>query len=70
MRHKHHLLPAKQVAKAVSMSHKIWLTTPGKRGQAHNDSEMRWITSEYPFDVPGFKDGWMDKYLENWKLIK
>jgi hypothetical protein len=30
---------------------------------------MRWITSEYPYEVPGFKNGWMDKYLENWSQL-
>ena len=64
------VIPATQVAKAVKASHKVWLDMPGKKGQAHNDSEMRWITSEYPFDVPGFKRGWMDKYLENWSQLE
>ncbi len=64
------VIPAKQVSKAVKTSHKIWLETPGKKGQAHNDSEMRWITSSYPFVVPGFKDGWMEKYLENWQQLE
>jgi hypothetical protein len=62
-------MPAKVVSKAVMTSHKIWLNTPGKKGQAHNDSEMRWITSEYPFLVPGFNNGWMNKYLENWSQL-
>lgn len=64
-----YVIPASQVSKAVKANHKIWLETPGKQGQAHNDSEMRWITSEYPLTVPGFKDGWMDKYLENWSQL-
>lgn len=64
-----YVVPAKLVAKAVKAPHDIWLRTPGKQGQVHNDSEMRWITSVYPFPVPGFKDGWMDKYLENWSQL-
>ena len=64
-----YVMPAKVVSKAVMTSHKIWLNTPGKKGQAHNDSEMRWITSEYPFLVPGFTNGWMNKYLENWSQL-
>jgi hypothetical protein len=64
-----YVIPANQVAKAVTRSHKIWLDTPGKKGQSHNDSEMRWITNDYPFPVPGFKGGWMDKYLENWEQL-
>ena len=64
-----YVMPANEVSKAVKTAHRVWLDTPGKQGQAHNDSEMRWITSEYPFAVPGFKDGWMDKYLENWSQL-
>lgn len=64
-----YVIPAKIVSKAVETSHRIWLNTPGKKGQAHNDSKMRWITTEYPFPVPGFKDGWMNKYLENWSQL-
>ncbi len=64
-----YIIPASQVAKAVKTAHKIWLDTPGKNGQAHNDSVMRWITSEYPFAVPGFRNGWMEKYLENWEQL-
>ena len=64
-----YVIPASQVSKAVKTAHRIWLDTPGKQGQAHNDSEMRWITSEYPFTVPGFKNGWMEKYLENWAQL-
>ena len=64
-----YVIPAKLVSAAVKTAYKIWLDTPGKQGQAHNDSEMRWITSEYPYEVPGFKNGWMDKYLENWSQL-
>jgi len=30
---------------------------------------MRWITSEYLFDVPDFENGWTDRYLEAWDLL-
>lgn len=64
-----YVIPAKLVSEAVKTAYKIWLDTPGKQGQAHNESEMRWITSEYPYEVPGFKNGWMDKYLEYWSQL-
>jgi hypothetical protein len=64
-----YVIPAKLVSAAVKTAYKIWLDTPGKQGQPHNESEMRWITSEYPYEVPGFKNGWMDKYLENWSQL-
>jgi len=31
---------------------------------------MRWITSKYPWKVPGISDDWMDEYLEKWELIR
>ncbi len=65
-----YVIPAKLVSKSVKTSHEIWLNTPGKQGQAHNDSEMRWITTSYPYPVAGFKDGWMEKYLENWSQLE
>lgn len=63
------VVPAKKVAQAIKSSHKVWLKTPGKNGQAHNDNVMRWITSKYPWDVPGLKTNWMDNYLEAWELL-
>jgi hypothetical protein len=64
-----YVVPAKKVAKVVSDSHKAWLIEPGKNGQAHNDTVMRWITNEYPREVKGARPGWMDEYLENWELL-
>ena len=63
------VVPAKKVAQAIRSSHTVWLKTPGKNGQAHNDNVMRWITSKYPWDVPGLKTNWMDNYLEAWELL-
>jgi hypothetical protein len=64
-----YVIPANTVAKVVKAAYQAWLSKPGAKGQAHNESEMRWISTSYPFDVPGIKDGWMEKYLENWDLL-
>jgi hypothetical protein len=64
-----YIIPAKQVSKVISSAYQAWLEKPGAKGQAHNESEMRWIATNYPFTVPGVKDGWMDKYLENWAQL-
>lgn len=63
------VIPAKTVSKVVKSAYQAWLIKPGAKGQAHNESGMRWIATNYPFDVPGIKDGWMDKYLENWDSL-
>jgi hypothetical protein len=51
------IVPSKEVAKQVKESHKQWLATPGKKGQAHKDTSMRQFND---------KDG---KYLERWDLL-
>jgi len=63
------IIPAKRVSQVIKASYKAWLKAPGKKGQAHNETVMRWITSKYPWEVPGLKQDWMDEYLENWELL-
>ena len=64
-----YVVPASQVAKVVAESHAKWLSTPGKKGQRHNDTDMRRIRNNYGTELKSAPDGWMDQYLENWKLI-
>ena len=64
-----YVIPAKKVSQVITDSYRAWLKTPGKKGQAHNETAMRWITSDYPWKVPTAKPGWMDKYLENWEQL-
>lgn len=52
------IVPSKDVATQVTEGHKLWLSTPGKKGQAHKDSSMRQFSD---------KEG---KYLERWDLLK
>jgi len=56
-----YVIPSKLVARKLKTGHQDWLKTPGKRGQKHNDNSMRAIET---------RDGWMDKYLERWDLLK
>jgi hypothetical protein len=51
------IVPSKNVAEFVKGSHARWLATPGKKGQAHNDSAMRKFV-----DPNG-------EYLERWELL-
>jgi hypothetical protein len=64
------IIPADKVSQVIRTSYKAWLKAPGKKGQAHNETVMRWITSKYPVAVPGLKVDWMDEYLEAWELLK
>ena len=63
------VIPAEKVSKVIKASYKAWLNTPGKKGQQHNETVMRWMSSDYSWKVPGVEPGWMDEYLENWELL-
>jgi hypothetical protein len=63
------IIPSSVVAKVVYLSHSIWLATPGKNGRPHGDTDMRRVRPNYQFEVPGFPDGWMDKYKESWESL-
>lgn len=64
-----YVLPSKLVAKVVREVHAEWLSTPGRDGQKHNDSDMRRIKVDYRASYKCVKQGWMDKYLEAWHLL-
>lgn len=53
----YHIVPSKIVAKTIREEHKEWLATPGKKGQKHNDNNIR------KFSDPD------DKYLNNWEYL-
>lgn len=65
-----YVIPSKVVAEATKISHSTWLKMTTNKGNVHNDSEIRKITNKYWFDLPGFADGWMDKYEGRWDLLK
>jgi hypothetical protein len=64
------IVPSAIVAEAVRKSHKAWLATPGRKGQAHNDHDMRRIIPNYPYAVESYPDGWLDKYLNQWDQLR
>lgn len=61
------VVPSSVVANHCRVSHQTWLETPGKKGQAHKDSNMRQITNRA--QNYGAEEGWMDTYLEAWEQI-
>lgn len=64
-----YVIPSRIVAKVVKDSHAEWLSTPGQKGQKHNDTEMRRIKNDYGPTFQTVKAGWMDKYLEKWDQL-
>lgn len=60
-----HVIPARVVADVIEKDHKIWLETPGRNGQAHNDTPMRRVKPK----SLGYGPDWMGEYLEAWNLL-
>lgn len=54
----YHIVPSEVVAKSIKEEHRIWLDTPGKKGQKHNDNSIR-----------KFDDN-EDKYLDKWDIME
>lgn len=64
------VIPSKVVAGVVKSQHAEWLATPGKNGRKRNDSDLRRIKPDYGSEFRSVKPGWMDVYLEAWKILE
>ena len=63
----YYIIPSDIIAKNVSEAHKLWLSTPGRRGQAHADNTVR-IVHLPPRKSP---TGWdISRYRDRWDLIE
>src|SRR6266446_1807756 len=63
----YYIIPSEVMAKNVSEAHRRWLSTPGKKGQAHKDNTVRIV------DLPPHKSitGWdISQYRDRWDLIE
>jgi hypothetical protein len=72
-RTKTYVVPSRVVAAAIRDSHQHWLKTPGVKGQAHNDSQVRRFLPDYSKvfgdNHPLYGPNWTDKYLEAWESL-
>lgn len=63
----YYVIPAQVMAKNILEDHQNWLSTPGKKGQQHNDNLMRVVY------LPPWKSlaGWdIREFLNRWDLIE
>jgi len=63
----YYIIPSADMAHNVSEAHKMWLETPGTKGQTHKDSKVRIV------HLPPHKSicGWdISHYLNRWDLIE
>ena len=52
-----HIVPSKILAETIAKEYQIWLHTPGKKGQQHNDTDIR-----------NFYDK-EDRFLNKWEYL-
>lgn len=68
-----YVIPSKVVAAALKESHQCWLETPGKKGQAHKDSNVRRFLPDYSrvfgASKPHYGPGWIMSYKDAWHLL-
>lgn len=60
-----YVIPAATVAEVLRTGHRQWLETPGKAGQAHNDTKFRRLQAR----AHGQEPGWLSMYLERWDFL-
>jgi hypothetical protein len=62
----YYVIPSDDMAANVSKAHELWLSTPGKKGQAHRETTVRTV------HIPPHKSlsGWdISFYRDRWDLI-
>ena len=64
-----YVVPSGVVADVLSLSHRVWLETPGRGGRPHRDHPMRRLLPTYSPSPPGYPPGWLEQYRERWDLL-
>ena len=66
LKSEYYIIPSKIMAKNIKESHRIWLSSLGKKGQEHRDNPIRAVA------IPPKKslNGWnISKYKNRWDII-
>ena len=63
----YYIIPSKVMSKNVSDAHQLWLKTPGKKGQHHNDNSVRAVYLPPKRSITGWS---IKRYLNRWDLIE
>lgn len=62
------IIPSKEMSKNVVQNNKMWLETPGKKGQTHNESSMR--TVHLPPASDKYTKWNIAEYKNRWDIIE
>ncbi|MBI9020519.1 MAG: hypothetical protein JEZ10_04605 [Verrucomicrobia bacterium] len=65
--HEYYIIPSKVMSKNIIEGHKIWIETPGKKGQKHNPSNVRAVHLPPRVSLNGWD---ISKYLNRWDIIE
>ena len=63
----YYIIPSKQMSRHVAADYALWLSTPGKDGQTHNDTKIRTV------HIPprtSFSNWSIARYKNKWDLIE
>jgi len=64
------VIPSVTIANALTVTHRAWLSQPGKGGKAHNDHDMRRLLPDYThLGMAEFGKGWLDPFRDAWSMI-
>ena len=68
-----YVVPCDIVAQVLSKSHQQWLATPGHKGQARKDGDMRRLRPDYSTlwkENNPYPSGWLSLYKNAWDILK
>ncbi len=64
------VIPSRIVAKVLTETDKAYMKKPKKDGSKRTSHSHRMLKPNFLIQVPSAPEGWMDKYLEKWELLK
>jgi hypothetical protein len=68
-----YVMPSALVADVISLVHRKWLGTPGKKGQPHKDGPMRRLLPNYKRTFQNTENpyplGWLDPFRDGYQVL-
>ena len=66
-----YVMPGRRAAPRIAIRalHAAWLAVPGRKGQPHQDNNVRKLLPFTNPPIPEAPPGWLDEYKEAWHLL-
>jgi hypothetical protein len=65
------VIPSRVVADTLALSHRVWLSRPGRGGRPHKDGDMRRLLPSYAqLEMTTHGPGWLEQYRSAWDLLR